>query len=144
MTRFALVLALLSSSSIAFAQTPAVGQAPAPAPQPAPRGPAEISIEITNTNAKVPGFTGSISLAFGDCASVESGTGDAHYDLKVCYTDHQGTDMLGLDVERTVHTATNSQHEKLTTSTHIAHGQRVVVGRFGTGSDMTEIAATIS
>ena len=140
MTRFALVLALVSVPSLAVAQSPAVAQAPAPAP----RAPAEISIEITNTNAKVPGFTGSISLAFGACSGIESGTGDAHYDLKVCYTDSQGGDMLGLDVERTVHTATNSQHEKLTTSTRIPHGQRVVVGRFGTGNDMTEIAATIN
>ena len=136
MTRFALALAILSTSSLAFAQAPAAA--------PAPRAPAEISIEITNTNAKVPGFTGSISLAFGDCGVVESGTGDAHYDLKVCYTDRAGADLLGLDVERTVHLATSSQHEKLSTATHIAHGQRVVVGRFGTGNDMTEIAATIN
>jgi hypothetical protein len=137
MTRFALVLAVVSAPSLALAQSPAV------APAPAPRPPAEISIEITNTNAAVPGFTGAISLAFGDCGAVESGTGDAHYEMKLCYSDRQGADLLGLDVERTVRTATSSQHEKLSTQTRIAHGQRVVVGRFGTGADMTEVAATI-
>lgn len=144
MNRFALALLILAAPAAALADNPPAAPAPSPAQAAAPRPPAEISIEITNTNAKVPGFTGSISLSFGDCGSVEAGTGDAHYDLKVCYEDRAGApDRLGLDVERNVKVGTSVLREKLATSTRIARGTRVIVGRFGTGGDMTEVATTV-
>ncbi len=134
MTRFALVLALLSPT-IAFAD--------APAPQAPPQAPAEIQIDVTDNAATTPSFSGALALAFGDCGSVEAGNANAHYDLRVCFDNRSGMpDTLSIEIDRTVH-GHAELHQKLKTTTRIALGKRVVLGPFGAGADTTEVAATV-
>ena len=139
MTRFALVFTLVAAG-------PAVADSPAPAPAPpasaAPAAtPAEIQIDVTDNGT--PTFTGAIALSFGDCGSVEAGNAAAHYDIHVCFENRTGSpDLVAIDLDRTVH-GHAELHQKLKTTSRIALGKRVVLGRFGAGADTTEVAATV-
>jgi hypothetical protein len=138
MLRSLLFVSLLGGTALAdpAAQTPAT-----------PVPPAQISIEVTDASggaAPTTSFVGELSLAFGECGSVEAGSATAHYGISVCYQVRGANQPVTLSVgfDRTVH-GRSDLHQKVQATSPVVRGQRVVIGRFGEGGDVTEIAATV-
>jgi len=138
MLRPIIVLSLLGGTALADApQNPPPTQAP----------PAQIQIEVTDSSggtAPVTSFVGELALAFGECGSVEAGSATAHYGINVCYQvrGNNAPVTLAVGFDRTIH-GRSDLHQKVSATSPVVRGQRVVIGRFGEGGDVTEIAATV-
>jgi hypothetical protein len=141
---------MLRSSLVAFTLCTATAALadPAPAAPQAPPTTVEIQVEVTDSvggaAAPAPSFVGAVALALGDCGDVDAANNTGHYEIHVCYEVRNASTppLLALDVERTIH-GHAELHQKVKTTAAVAPGRRVVVGRFGQGSDSTEIAATV-
>jgi hypothetical protein len=140
-----LAFTLLSAATVTALADPA----PAPTAPPAPPPTAvEIQVDVTDSvggaAAAAPSFTGAVSLALNDCGAVEAGNGTGHYEIHVCYEIRNANTppLLSVEVERTIHGHADL-HQKVKTTAAVAPGRRIVLGRFGQGSDSTEVAATV-
>lgn len=141
MTRFALALTILSTlAPIAVADTPPAAPPAAPT---APAPTVDVEIAITDGAATTPSFTGTLAIAGNDCGSLEATAASGRYRVRVCFESRGGAPLLALDLDREITRGKDDVHQKVQTVARVESGKRVVLGRFGQGSDTTEIAATV-